>query len=150
MKIMDVAREKMRNTGNARQWVDGYPSRQVIEHDIEQGGGRVIVENGALVAYFAFLPSPEPTYATIDHGNWVDTGSPYMVVHRMGSKDGVKGIFNTALDYCFEHCNNIRLDTHHDNTVMQHLIERYGFKRCGIIHLASGAPRIAYQLLQER
>ena len=28
---------------------------------------------------------------------------------------------------------------------MQHLLEKNGFVRCGIIHLANGAPRIAYQ-----
>ena len=28
---------------------------------------------------------------------------------------------------------------------MQHLLEKNGFVRCGIIHLADGAPRIAYQ-----
>ena len=28
---------------------------------------------------------------------------------------------------------------------MQHLIEKNGFKRCGIIHIADGSPRIAYE-----
>lgn len=28
---------------------------------------------------------------------------------------------------------------------MQHLLEKYGFVRCGIIYLPDGAPRIAYQ-----
>ena len=30
---------------------------------------------------------------------------------------------------------------------MQHLLEKNGFTRCGIIHVADGTPRIAYQKL---
>ena len=30
---------------------------------------------------------------------------------------------------------------------MQHCIESYGFTYCGIIYLADGAPRLAYQKL---
>ena len=29
---------------------------------------------------------------------------------------------------------------------MQHLIERSGFTRCGIVYMEDGSPRIAYQL----
>ena len=39
----------------------------------------------------------------------------------------------------------MRADTHADNKVMQHLLESEGFTRCGIIHVADGTPRIAYQ-----
>ena len=34
-----------------------------------------------------------------------------------------------------------------DNQIMQHLLEKNGFTRCGIIHVADGTPRIAYQKL---
>lgn len=30
---------------------------------------------------------------------------------------------------------------------MQHILEKNGFARCGIIHVADGTPRIAYQKL---
>ena len=36
------------------------------------------------------------------------------------------------------------LDTHKDN-IMQYNIEKYGFTYCGIIYLASGDARLAYQ-----
>lgn len=32
---------------------------------------------------------------------------------------------------------------------MQHVIEKYGFTYCGIIYLASGDERLAYQLIKE-
>jgi len=33
--------------------------------------------------------------------------------------------------------------------IMQHVIEKYGFTYCGIIYLASGDERLAYQLIKE-
>ena len=42
---------------------------------------------------------------------------------------------------------NIRVDTHSDNHIMQHLLARHGFTLCGTIYLASGSPRLAYQRL---
>ena len=33
------------------------------------------------------------------------------------------------------------------DTVMQHLLEKNGFTRCGIIHVRDGSPRYAYQKL---
>jgi RimJ/RimL family protein N-acetyltransferase len=40
---------------------------------------------------------------------------------------------------------NIRIDTHRDNAIMQHLLEKNGFVKCGIIYVEDGSPRIAYQ-----
>mgnify|MGYP003296922186 CR=1 FL=1 len=40
---------------------------------------------------------------------------------------------------------NIRIDTHHDNVVMQRLLKKLGFQYCGIIHLENGDPRLAFQ-----
>ena len=39
----------------------------------------------------------------------------------------------------------LRADTHADNKIMQHLLEKNGFTKCGIIHVEDGTPRIAYQ-----
>ena len=36
---------------------------------------------------------------------------------------------------------------HDDNKIMQRAVAKYGFQRAGIIHLANGSPRIAYDLL---
>ena len=61
----------MRASGNALQWVNGYPSREVIAADISAGEG-LVVENGArMVGYFAFIPSPEATYSYIEGGSWL-------------------------------------------------------------------------------
>ena len=84
MKVMDAAKKIMRQSGNMHQWGEGYPSEAVIMADMERNGGFVIEDDGKTVGYFAFLPSPEPTYARIYDGKWLDDERPYHVVHRIG------------------------------------------------------------------
>ena len=40
---------------------------------------------------------------------------------------------------------SIRIDTHKDNIPMQRALAKHGFIKCGIIHLANGDERIAFQ-----
>lgn len=143
--IYQRAREFMRLTGNPRQWHDGYPSRQTLVSDIREGGSHVCVEDGRVVASFYFSTAPEPTYAVIENGRWLNS-APYGVVHRAASDGSVKGVMKEILDYCFRQIPNIRIDTHRDNRVMQTILTRYGFRYCGIIHLANGSERLAYQM----
>lgn len=145
MKIMDAAKKIMRQSGNMYQWGEGYPSEAVIRSDMERNGGFVIVDDGKIVGYFAFLSSPEPTYARIYEGKWLDDERPYHVIHRIASYPDAHGIFSNIMDFCFSKDPNIRIDTHRDNTIMQHNIVKYGFTCCGIIYLASGDERLAYQ-----
>ena len=159
MAVLEEAKGIMRASGNTDQWKDGYPSREVVLGDIEKGYGYVVVEGGeagdspaaggsapgAIVAYFAFLPSPEPTYSYIEGGSWLDDW-PYHVIHRIGSTASSHGIFKAIMDWCRGEDANLRIDTHRDNRIMQHCILSYGFRYCGVIYLANGDPRLAYQL----
>jgi len=81
----------------------------------------------------------------IHEGKWLDDELPYHVVHRIASYPDVHGIFSDIMDFCFSHDPNIRIDTHRDNKTMQHNIAKHGFSYCGIIYLASGDERLAYQ-----
>ena len=148
MQVMDAAKKIMRQSGNMSQWGDGYPSEAGITADMEKDGGFVIVEDGGIVGYFAFLPSPEPTYDKIYEGQWIDDETPYHVVHRIASLPSAHHIFSDIMDFCFLHDSNIRIDTHRDNTIMQHVIMKYGFTYCGIIYLLSGDERLAYQKMK--
>lgn len=65
--------------------------------------------------------------------------------HRIASYPDAHGIFGSIMDFCFSKDPNIRIDTHRDNTIMQHVMTKYGFTYCGIIYLASGDDRLAYQ-----
>ncbi len=155
MAVLDAARQIMRSDGNTGQWINGYPSEEVVIDDINNGYGYVVTDDSNdnkndIVAYFAFIPSPEPTYAKIYGGQWLDDTLPYHVVHRIGSTPTSHGIFKTIMDWCFandEH-RNIKIDTHRDNRIMQHCILSYGFTYCGIIYLTSGDERLAYQLME--
>lgn len=146
MPVLEAAKGIMRASGNMDQWKDGYPTDETILQDIRNGHGFVLEEDGVLVAYFAFIPSPEPTYSYIEDGAWVEDTLPYHVIHRMGSTPQSHGVFKAVMDWCRAQDTNLRIDTHKDNHIMQHCIAKYGFQYCGIIHLQNGDPRLAYQL----
>lgn len=150
MAVLEAAKGIMRASGNTGQWVNGYPSEEVVLTDIGLQDGYVVLDGGRIAGYFAFIPSPEPTYAGIYDGSWLDDTLPYHVVHRIGSYPEVHGVFRTIMDWCFARDGNIRIDTHRDNHIMQHNILKYGFRYCGIIYLASGDERLAYQKINAR
>ena len=101
------------------------------------------VAKESILAYFALLPSPEPTYARIE-GAWL-TDEPYGVIHRMASYPDVHGVFDAVIDFASAHYPHLRIDTHRDNRIMRHLIEKHGFTYCGIIWLEDGTERLAYE-----
>jgi predicted GNAT family N-acyltransferase len=150
MKVMEAAKKIMRQSGNMHQWGEGYPSEAVIMVDMERNGGYVVEDAGRIVGYFAFLPSPDPTYSMIYDGVWLDDVQPYHVVHRIASYPDAHGIFSSIMDFCFSKDSNIRIDTHKDNLIMQHNIEKHGFTYCGIIYLTNGDERLAYQKLKDK
>lgn len=144
MELVAAAKEIMRSDGNFSQWGGSYPERSVIEGDIVNGHGRIVEYDGTAVGYFAFIPSPEPTYAAIE-GEWTDTAAPYFVIHRIASAPRSHGVFAAIIEYAASQSANIRIDTHRDNHIMQRLILKAGFILCGVIHLTDGSPRLAYQ-----
>ena len=150
MSVMADAKKIMRQSGNLSQWEDGYPSEESITTDMSKHGAFVIEDNEKIVGYFAFLESPEPTYKQIYEGEWLDDSTPYHVVHRIASRADAHGIFSSIMDYCFAHEQNIRIDTHRDNKIMQHNMKKHGFSYCGIIYLANGDERLAYQKIVKR
>lgn len=148
MTVLEAAKGIMRASGNQGQWVNGYPDEATIAADIAAGNGYVLEREGMdTVGYFAFIASPEPTYGQIYDGSWLDDSLPYHVIHRIGSLPEVHGVFSVIMDFAFSRERNIRIDTHRDNHIMQHNLLKHGFRYCGIIFLASGDERLAYQRL---
>lgn len=145
--IIDKARELMKSSGNINQWVDGYPSIDVLLSDIRSGNAYLLLRENKAVAYFAMIDGPEPTYNLITKGSWLNDDS-YGVLHRVASNGEAKGVFKEILLYASEHYSNIRIDTHHDNKIMQRLLEQNGFVYCGVIFLGDGSPRLAYQRIK--
>lgn len=148
--IYDAAKAYMDASGNPNQWKAGYPPEDFLRQDIELNRLFVCEEADVLYGVFLFSVMDDPTYHQID-GAWKND-EPYSVIHRIASGGQKNGIFGTVLEFCKERMAeenvvNLRIDTHEDNKTMQHLVEKYGFERCGIIYLENGSPRIAYQMV---
>lgn len=145
MACYETARQLMRASGNHSQWTNGYPSREQIAEDIARGVSYVGEDaDGKVAMAFAFIPGDDPTYAVIKDGQWLNN-LPYGTIHRLCSNGKYHGILKACVDFCMKQNDNIRLDTHADNSIMRHAAESLGFKRCGIISCMDGGPRIAYQ-----
>ena len=144
MNVFDAAKLFMRKTGNDKQWIDGYPSREIILNNIRDESFYVCLYEQQIVGVFFFKIGEEITYNKIYDGEWLND-KPYGVVHRIASNGTRSKISDFCLQWCIEKCKNIRIDTHRDNIVMQNVLKRNGYKQCGIIYLANGAERIAFQ-----
>ena len=145
--IIEEAKQKMRSSGNFRQWTEGYPSEEVLRDDIARGFSYVVEAQGCPIATFVLAVCEEPTYKKIYDGQWLDDVLPYGTIHRVGSRAGVHGVLAEVLRWSFGQIGNIRVDTHRDNLPMRHLMEKHGFTYCGIIYLLNGDERLAYQKL---
>jgi len=165
--VFEAAKAIMRADGNLDQWsAPGFPPEDLLLRDLDRKGGYVIENRWPVAAghdgknddvavmpgltghlnpigYFALLPSPEPTYDYID-GAWL-TDEPYGVIHRIASYPEEHGIFAAIIDFAAARFAHLRIDTHRDNRIMQHLIEKHGFTYCGIIWLEDGTERLAYE-----
>lgn len=142
-KVFDRARSFMRKTGNMYQWSDGYPQREVLENDIKKDRLYVFDNKNEIEGVFVFFLGNDPTYSYIE-GNWV-SDTPYGVFHRVANGGKIKGMLKQMLDFVKDKTTHLRIDTHEDNAVMQHVLEKNGFKKCGIIYLENGDPRLAYE-----
>ena len=142
LEIYRIAREFMAKTGNPTQWGTYYPPVSMLEGDIP-AGNLYVVEDDLIHGVFAYFTEPDPTYGYIEDGAWLDH-SPYGTIHRVAG-DGSGGIFTAVLQFAMEQNPHVRIDTHADNKVMQHVLEKHGFQRTGIIYLEDGDPRIAFE-----
>ena len=141
LRVYEYARDFMAKTGNPNQWGKINPPQTVLEEDIREGNLYVVEDSSGIHGVFAFLPGEDPTYGYIE-GAW-RYDEAYAAIHRVAS-DGSGGIFGKILAFARSRSAYLRIDTHDDNRVMQHVLEKHGFVRCGRIYLADGDPRIAY------
>lgn len=149
MSIFDKARGIMRSNGNYSQWTGGYPAKELIESDIDNGYCyKCVDESGEIVGVFAFIMGLEPTYINIYEGSWLNDNKYYGTIHRLGSTPESRGVAKACFEWCESQTADLRADTHNDNFIMQHALEKANFKYCGIIYLEDGSPRKAYQKIK--
>ena len=130
------------------QWTDDYPNRDTVKDDILSQKGYVLKVDGAIAGYMCIDFSGEPAYESID-GSWRSEKN-YAVIHRMAfrkifcGKGLSEASFSLAEKLCIEQgVDYLRIDTAYPNKRMQHILEKNGFKYCGVIKY-QGSERLAY------
>ncbi|WNM20354.1 GNAT family N-acetyltransferase [Flavobacterium capsici] len=135
------------------QWQNGYPDENVILNDIANNESFVVKNNeNEIMGIAMFTTRTEPTYKIIE-GNWLTSDdAKYGVIHRMAVADkfrsfGIaKFVFRQCEDYLKQNnISSMRIDTHQDNKGMQSLLQKSGYHYCGIIYLANGDKRLAFE-----
>ena len=136
---------------NIPQWHGDYPAKSDFAADLEAKRLFVMYIGECLVGFASVGFEDEPTYSEVEGGSWKENGD-YAVVHRFGINPDWHGMgMGTALmglaDKLCEArgVSAVRADTHEQNVGMIRLLEKCGFERRGIIHLANGDPRIAFE-----
>lgn len=150
MKIINQAQEYLKNQG-IDQWQNNYPNEDVINTDISNGESYVLEKDGNIVATSVISFNKEKTYDVIHDGKWLTDGE-CAVIHRIAVDNTCKGlgVSHKIIEYAEEMCkekdiNSIKVDTHRENLSMQNMLKKNGFKYCGVIYLADGAERVAFE-----
>lgn len=140
--IMQSAIRRLGEAG-VDQWQHGYPNRERVVRDVEERIGWVLCEEESVVAYGAMVLTGEPAYADIADGEWLTREGDYAVVHRMCVAERCLGrgygrrFMAEAEREAARSKRSMRVDTHADNRVMQHLMPDMGYTYCGIIYFES-------------
>ena len=147
---LELLNKEIINMGTLVEQAIGMAIEALIRQDVRTGHSYVCEEDGRVVGTFYFYQGKEaePGYAAIEDGAWIG-GDEYGVVHRVAGDGSVKGIGTFCLNWAYGQCGHLRIDTHPDNRVMQSLLEKLGFQKCGVVHVPEDSdPRYAYEKLE--
>ena len=146
-RVIDEGRMFQKEQGFI-QWTDDYPNEQTILDDIDAEKGYILTSDHRIAGYMCIDFDGEPAYENIE-GAW-NSNQPYAVVHRMAfSREyrgcGLSGIAWSLIEkLCIsKSVHYIRVDTDFPNTRMQHILEKNGFSRCGVV-IFQGSGKLAY------
>ncbi len=147
--ILESAIQRRKEEGS-NQWQDGYPNPNVVQKDISNGNGFVLVnQDETIVGYAAVLINDEPEYANIQ-GKWL-TNDDFIVMHRVAISDKYlgQGLAQKMLQYMEEYAISnsifsIKADTNFDNIGMLKIFEKQGYVYCGEVTFR-GTPRKAFE-----
>lgn len=146
MVIYAHARRFMAEHGNPTQWGNARPTEADISARIARNELFVLEDSDGIHGVFAFILEEDPTYHVIENGQWL-SDAPYGTIHAVASDGSIHGFLTQIVMYCLQTIRHLRIDTHPDNLIMQHVITKNGFTKCGIIYVADGTPRLAYERL---
>lgn len=142
VEVLEDGKNQLAERG-VDQWQGEYPNINQVKADIENGFAYLIhADDHETVGVFSILPAPDHSYDELD-GEWLLDTDRYLTIHRVAIHSAhagngyASGLFKDLIDHIKVHREDIlslRIDTHEDNQAMQHLIEKYGFKRVGTLH----------------
>lgn len=152
-KIICSGREFQREQGFI-QWTNDYPGYSDILDDIQRNTGYLFKLDGDTAGYLCVDFAGDSAYNRIE-GTW-QTEKPYAVIHRMALSPDYRNrglaskVFTLAEQLCIRNdIFYVRIDTDFPNKRMQHILEKNGYARCGVVQ-QHGSPRIAYDKLLEK
>ncbi|KJU74795.1 GCN5 family acetyltransferase [Pediococcus damnosus LMG 28219] len=154
-KIIDSAKQFLKSQ-NIDQWQDGYPSLPDLQADVTNQISYVLMIDGQIAGTAALLHDHDKNYDVINDGAWEGPAiAKYASIHRIAmsadfcgqhlSEKMISGLLTLSSQLGY---NQVRIDTHPDNKLMQHLITKCGFAYCGTVLLDEDPKelRLAYQL----
>ena len=135
------------------QWQGDYPSPDQIKDDIEKGFAYLAVStDGETVGAISIVEAPDHSYDNLK-GKWLLNTDKYVVIHRVAihSKHAGNGyatkLLTEVIDYIRDNrkdIDSIRIDTHENNTAMQHVIDKMNFTKVGELHGVYRPDEISY------
>ena len=159
MEIINDAKELFKSQGSP-QWQedDGYPNEETIQNDLKHQQLYVFTLDQYIVGIAAISSIPDECYRKIQEGDWLSSiDEKYLVIHRVAVRKNYYGrqIAYKLIEYSKELAKNsdihsIRADTMDINVGMNKLLQKCGFKSCGIIYLdrkMKFPKRTAYEYL---
>ena len=143
MEMIDKGRSHISAYG-IDQWQDGYPNEDTIREDIELKRGFILLKEDEIIGYYTKIDH-DPCYDKIE-GKWL-VDEPYVAIHRTVVREFNKGYGSLMMAELKKRYCHIRIDTHEGNISMNKCLIKNGFVYCGIIYLASGDARNAYEFI---
>lgn len=148
MEIIADGRQFQQEQGFV-QWTEAYPALPDIAGDIAAGKGYLLREGDTVLGYLCLDFDGEPAYAGITEGSWL-CDEPYAVLRRLAlnARGRGRGLTQVLFDLAAERSREqgityLRLNTGLQNSRMQHILEKNGFTRRGII-VFKGSQKYAY------
>ncbi len=142
IEVIKDAKELFRSSGST-QWqdTDGYPSAKTFIKDLEENEVLVCTDGDKIIGVLVVSFQEEECYKGIVQGQWLNDNH-YAVIHRLAVKKEYyrQGVAKKLLDQAEyvvlkKGILDIKVDTHEQNSSMQHLLESYDYTYVGVIYL---------------
>lgn len=148
VNLIDSARAALKADG-VDQWQGKDPTPEDLLENMKSGCCYFFKED-EVVGMAVLKEGADPTYDVID-GKWLTNGD-YLTIHQfvVDNERKGEGVSRRMMERIFAYAKYkgipaIRIDTHADNFRMRGLIESAGFAYCGVITVADGTERVAYE-----